>query len=64
MSTLCYRAATNKSEMPTLGFQTCGLAVGGLLVWVQPGQMGDRLHYACVELDGGFEVMGVRHSVL
>ena len=35
----------------------------GRTVWVQPGQMGDRLHYACVELGGGLEVMGVRHSM-
>jgi hypothetical protein len=30
---------------------------------VQPGQMGHRLHYPCVELGGGLEVMGVRHSI-
>jgi uncharacterized protein len=32
-------------------------------VWVQPGQMGSRLHYACAELNDSLEVMGVRHSI-
>ncbi len=35
----------------------------GRTVWVQPGQMGSRLHYACAELNDGLEVMGVRHSI-
>jgi hypothetical protein len=38
------------------------MAQVGRTLWVQPGQMGDRLHYACVEL--GDEVMGARHSIL
>jgi Icc-related predicted phosphoesterase len=40
------------------------MAQVGRTVWVQPGQMGHRLHYACAELSDGLEVMGVRHSVL
>jgi uncharacterized protein len=39
------------------------MAQVGRTVWVQPGQIGHRLHYACVELDDGLEVMGVRHSI-
>ena len=40
------------------------MAQVGRTVWVQPGQMGHRLHYACVEISDGLEVMGVRHSIL
>ena len=39
------------------------MAQVGRTVWVQPGQMGHRLHYACVEISDGLEVMGFRHSV-
>jgi Icc-related predicted phosphoesterase len=35
----------------------------GRTVWVQPGQIGHRLHYACVELGDDLEVMGGRHSI-
>jgi uncharacterized protein len=40
------------------------MAQVGRTVWVQPGQIGHRLHYACVELGDGLEVMGFRHSIL
>ncbi len=40
------------------------MAQVGRTVWVQPGQMGHRLHYASVELGDGPEVRGIRHSVL
>ena len=40
------------------------MAQVGRTVWVQPGQMGQRLHHVSVELGGGLEVMGIRHSTL
>ncbi len=39
------------------------MAQVGRTTWVQPGQIGHRLHYACVELGDDLEVMGIRHSV-
>lgn len=39
------------------------MAQVGRTVWVQTGQMGGRLHYACAEFNGSLEVMGVRHSI-
>jgi Icc-related predicted phosphoesterase len=36
--------------------------VGGT-VWVQPGQAGDRLHYASVEIGNNLEVAQIRHSL-
>ncbi len=39
------------------------MAQVGRTVWVQPGQIGRPLHFACVELSDGLDVMGVRHSV-
>jgi uncharacterized protein len=35
----------------------------GRTVWVQPGQMGYRLHYASLEIGDGLEVTGIRHSI-
>lgn len=35
----------------------------GRTVWVQPGQMGHRLHYASVEIGDGHEVTNVRHGI-
>jgi uncharacterized protein len=40
------------------------MAQVGRTIWVQPGQMGHRLHYACVEILDDLEVAGVCHSVL
>ena len=40
------------------------MAQMGRTVWVQPGQIGHRLHYVSVEMGDGPEVMGIRHSVL
>lgn len=31
-------------------------------LWVQPGQMGHRLHHVSLEISDALEVMGVRHS--
>ena len=35
----------------------------GATIWVQPGQVGPRLHYASVEIDRDGEITGVKHSV-
>lgn len=39
------------------------MAQVGRTVWVQPGQMGHRLHYASVEIGDGHEVTNVRHGI-
>jgi Icc-related predicted phosphoesterase len=39
------------------------MAQVGKTVWVQPGQMGHRLHYACLEIGAGLEITNVRHSM-
>jgi uncharacterized protein len=39
------------------------MAQVGRTVWVQPGQIGYRLHYVCAELGDDLEVIGVRHSI-
>jgi Icc-related predicted phosphoesterase len=40
------------------------LAQVGRTVWVQPGQMGHRLHWVSLEIGTRLEVTNVRHSVL
>ena len=35
----------------------------GRTTWLQPGQMGHRLHYVTAELADCLEIMGVRHSI-
>jgi uncharacterized protein len=46
-------------------YQPCGKWVSrvGKTVWVQPGQMDHRLHYASLEITSRFEVSNIRHSV-
>ena len=39
------------------------MAQVGSTVWLQPGQMGHRLHYACVAIGDNLAVEDVRHSV-
>lgn len=36
----------------------------GRTLWVQPGQVSGRLHYACCDLSDDFRVRNVRHNLL